>query len=183
MALVLANFKEAGGVGNSQDGGQLYTVFSTTDTLTTMMASGYLDGLTATLNVRDIMILTGTDGAQMVQISSNSSGVVQVSNLAVKSPAQALSGPGAVDVVTPTTDFTSTGVADALTMIDGVVGQRKTFIHVVDGGSAVLTPTTGLGYTTITFTTAGEAVELEFRTLGWAVIGIGGVSATLPVVA
>jgi hypothetical protein len=97
---------------------------------------------------------------------------------------QSLSGAGAVDILSRITEFTSTGVADALTLADGAyIGQRKTVAHVVDGGSGVLTPANALGFTDITFTTAGESVELVFLLGGWLVVGIGGVSATLPVVA
>ncbi len=176
MALVSANFKEMGGPGNSPDGGQMYTLFSETDTLATMLASGYLDGLSSRLNVRDVVVLTGTDGAQMVQIASNSAaGVVDVVNIQVSSPAQAISGPGAIDIVTPSTDMTTTG-ADAFTLADGVVGQKKNVTLVVDGGNAVLTPATALGYSTITFADAGDSVQLEFKTGGWALVGQGGLS-------
>jgi len=59
MALVLANFKEISGRQNFSDGGQVYSVFSTTDTLAVMMASGYLDNLSTTLNVRDSIVMSG----------------------------------------------------------------------------------------------------------------------------
>ena len=181
MALVLENFKEVGGPGNSPDGGQMYSVFSDTDTLATMLASGYLDGLTAKVNVRDIIVLSGTDGSQLVQISSNTGGVVQVVNLSVSSPAQAISGPGAVDIIAPVTDLTTTG-ADAYTFANGAVGQKKTITLVVDAGNAVITPATRLGYATITMADAGDTVQLEFKSGGWAVIGQGGLG-TGPVVA
>lgn len=87
---------------------------------------------------------------------------------------QALSGAGAVNTTTPTTAFTSTGAAQALTLGNGTAGQIKTIVHVVDGGSGVLTPTTALGYTTITFTNAGDSVTLQYFTQGWAVIGVRG---------
>ncbi len=173
MALVLENFKEIGGPGNSNDGGQFYSVFSSTDTLATMMAANYLDGLSTTLNVRDSIVLSGTDGSQMVQISSNTGGVVGVVSLNVSSAAQAISGPGAVDITSSVTDITTTG-ADAFTLADGAVGQHKTITLVVDGGNAVLTPANALGYTTITFADAGDSVQLEFKSGGWALIGQGG---------
>ena len=82
------------------------------------------------------------------------------------------SGAGAVSVTKDTTKLTSTGVAEAITLADGVDGQIKRIIHDVDGGSMVLTPTTKTGYTTITFTNAGDAVTLEFvTTRGWIVTG------------
>lgn len=87
---------------------------------------------------------------------------------------QALSGPGAVNLTDPATDFTSTGVGDALTLADGVLGQLKTITHVVDGGSGVLTPTTALGFTTVTFNNVGDSVTLRFTAAGWAPIGYWG---------
>lgn len=89
-----------------------------------------------------------------------------------------LSGAGAVSVTKDTTKLTSTGVAQAITLADGVDGQIKRIIHDVDGGSMVLTPSTKTGYTTITFTNAGDAVTLEFvTTRGWIVTGIFGAVA------
>lgn len=83
---------------------------------------------------------------------------------------QTLSGAGAVNVTTFTTKVTSTG-ANALTLADGVNGQLKAIVLVVDGGDATLTPTTKTGYSTIVFNDAGDAVLLQFfTTLGWMVL-------------
>jgi hypothetical protein len=101
--------------------------------------------------------------------------------LKLKSPIvytpQALSGAGAINVTSSTTAFTSTGGAQALTLANGVAGQIKTICHVVDGGSGVLTPTTKAGYSTITFTNAGDSVTLQYQTTaGWCIIGSYGVT-------
>ena len=83
---------------------------------------------------------------------------------------QSLSGAGAVNVTQAITEVTTTGAAQALTLADGVAGQEKTIIHGVDGGSAVLTPTTKTGWSTCTFTAAGESLTLVFlATRGWCV--------------
>jgi len=90
---------------------------------------------------------------------------------------QSLSGPGAVNVTELTTAFTSTGTGDALTLADGTVGQIKTIVYVAEAAGAdtgVLTPTTPLGYSTITFTNIGDSVTLQYFTQGWAVIGVRG---------
>jgi molybdopterin-binding protein len=58
---------------------------------------------------------------------------------------QSLSGAGAVNTTTAVTCLTTTGAAQALTLANGTVGQFKTIVHIVDGGSAVLTPTTAIG--------------------------------------
>ena len=69
--------------------------------------------------------------------------------------------------------LTSTGVADALTLANGTAGQIITIVHDVDGGSAVLTPTTKSGFTTITFTAVGETATLMYTaTRGWVIIGL-----------
>ncbi len=85
--------------------------------------------------------------------------------------AQALSGAGAVDLTSQITHFTSTGAAEALTLADGTVGQIKTIIHIVDGGSGVLTPTNFGGGTNITFDAVGDSVTLIFTNSKWHVIG------------
>ena len=74
------------------------------------------------------------------------------------------------------TSLTTTGAAQALTLADGSTGQMKIITHTVDGGSAVLTPTTKIGFSTITFTSVGDAVTLVYTAAGWAIVGSRGVT-------
>jgi len=90
---------------------------------------------------------------------------------------QALSGAGAVDITNLITSLTTTGSAQALTLADGVSGQLKTVVHTVDGGSAVLTPTTKIGFSTITFTSVGESATLVYTAAGWAIVALRGAVA------
>ena len=85
--------------------------------------------------------------------------------------AQSLSGAGAVNVTDMFTSLTTTGATQALTLANGTVGQMKIITHTVDGGSAVLTPTTKIGFSTITFTAVGDSVSLIYTAAGWAVVG------------
>lgn len=88
---------------------------------------------------------------------------------------QALSGAGACNVTTIATLFTSTGVADALTLADGTrAGQLKFVAHVVDGGSGVLTPTTKTGFTSITFTNVNDWACLIWSGSAWFVLAYAG---------
>ena len=68
----------------------------------------------------------------------------------------------------------TTGAAQALTLADGAAGQVKYIVHAVDGGSAVLTPTTKIGFSTITFTAVGDSATLVYTAAGWAVVGSKG---------
>jgi len=90
---------------------------------------------------------------------------------------QALSGAGAVNVIDMLTSLTTTGSAQALTLANGTLGQIKVVTHVVDGGSAVLTPTTKIGFTTITFTGVGESAMLVYTAAGWAIVALNGAVA------
>jgi hypothetical protein len=90
---------------------------------------------------------------------------------------QTLSGAGAVDVTNAFTALTTTGAAQALTLANGTVGEVKIITHVVDGGSAVLTPTTKIGFTTITFTGVGESAMLIYTAAGWAIVALNGAVA------
>lgn len=133
-------------------------------TLTAPLISG---GLTASGSAsNDFSGSTGT--------MKTSTGLFTVSG-AENGSTQALSGAGAVNVTTGTTKFTSTGSAQALSLADGADGQLKRIIHVVDGGSGVLTPTTKTGFSTLTFTNAGDSATLEFvTTQGWCVLALNG---------
>lgn len=136
-------------------------------TFTAPLISG---GLTASGSAANNF--SGSTGAFLT-----SSGLTTISG-PEKVSTQALSGAGAVNVTTVTTKFTSTGSAQALSLADGVDGQLKNIIHVVDGGSGVLTPTTKTGFTTITFTNAGDSAQLEFvTTQGWMITALNGATA------
>lgn len=111
----------------------------------------------------------GFIGALTGNVTGNMSGVVTATN-------QALSGAGAVNTTTMLTSVTSTGAAQALTLADGAVGQVKIIVHTVDGGSAVLTPTTKIGFSTITFTAVGDSAALIYTATGWAIFGSRGVT-------
>lgn len=88
------------------------------------------------------------------------------------------SGAGAISVNKYITLYTSTGDAQALTLADGTkAGQMKRIVHLVDGGSGVLTPANASGFTTITFTNVNESAELMWNGSDWVIIGLVGAVA------
>lgn len=184
MAFSIDQFQEVGShgyAGNSKAGGQTYSFYSLTDTIATMLGSGYFDDIAHILNVRDVIQLSGSNGMKQVMVESNDRVSVGLNSLDIAGDLQELSGAGAVSATTSRTEITTTG-ADALTLANGFPGQIKYVTMVVDGGDGTLTPTTGAGYTTITFADAGDSVILQYTSAGWAVIGSGGLGGG-PVVA
>ena len=90
---------------------------------------------------------------------------------------QSLSGPGAVNLTTVTTAFTSTGTGDALTLADGVAGQLKTVVYLAEGAggdTGILTPTNRLGFASITLNAIGDSVTLQFIGTAWAILAVNG---------
>ena len=70
--------------------------------------------------------------------------------------------------------------AEALTLANGVPGQRLNIALVVDGGGdGTLTPATVSGFATIVFADAGDIADLEYvdDTVGWILVGTAGVAA------
>lgn len=119
------------------------------------------------------------NGFQSITVSSTT-GAVTVNATYGKTTVlstQSLSGAGAVDVANTFTALTTTGSAQALTLANGTAGQVKIITHVVDGGSAVLTPTTKIGFSTITFTGVGESATLVYTAAGWAIVALNGAVA------
>lgn len=143
------------------------------------------DGKTLTAN--HSLTLAGTDGTTMTFPSTSASIARtdaaqtftgnQTVNGAVIGNVQSLSGAGAVDATSFSTAFTSTATGNALTLANGTAGQIKTVAYVAEAAGAdtgILTPTTRVGYSTITFTNVGDSVTLQYFTQGWAVIGVHG---------
>jgi len=118
------------------------------------------------------------NGFQSISVNSSTGAVTVNSSFAkdVVLSTQSLSGAGAVDVLNAFTSLTTTGASQALTLANGSVGEVKIIVHVVDGGSAVLTPTTKIGFSTITFTAAGDSAMLIYTSAGWAIVGSNGVT-------
>ncbi len=86
--------------------------------------------------------------------------------------AQTVSTTAAVSVATALTLLTTTDTT-ASTLADGtIVGQIKIIVYDVDSGSTVCTPATASGFSTITFTDAGDTIVLLWTTTrGWVCIG------------
>lgn len=70
----------------------------------------------------------------------------------------------------------TTGGAEALTLANGVPGQKLTLVFVTDGGDGTLTPTTKTGFATIVFRNVKDTVTLEYidDTVGWIITGTAG---------
>jgi hypothetical protein len=118
------------------------------------------------------------NGFQSISVNSTTGAVTVNSSFGtdVVLAAQSLSGAGAVDITNAFTSLTTTGPTEALTLANGTVGEVKVIVHTVDGGSAVLTPTTKIGFSTITFTAVGDSATLIYTSAGWAIIGSRGVT-------
>lgn len=143
------------------------------------------DGKTLTAN--HSLTLAGTDSTTMTFPSTSASIArtdaaqtftgEQTFNGPVIEAAQALSGPGAVNITQPVTKFTSTATGNALTLANGVEGQLKTIVYVAEaagGDTGVLTPTNLGAGTTITFNAIGDACVLQFLGTDWWAISLRG---------
>lgn len=142
---------------------------------------------TKTFTVNNTLTLAGTDSTTMTFPSTSASIArtdaaqtftgAQTINGALIAGVQSLPGAGAVNVTDLTTAYTSTATGNALTLANGTAGQIKTIVYVAETAGAdtgILTPTSRIGYSTITFTNVGDSVTLQYFTQGWAVIGVRG---------
>jgi hypothetical protein len=143
------------------------------------------DGKTLTAN--NSVTFAGTDATTMT-FPSTSASIARIDAAqtftgtqtfagAVVGSVQALSGPGAVNVTTLTTTFTSTGAGNALTLANGVAGQLKAVVYVAEaagGDTGVLTPANLGNGTTITFNAVGESVLLQFLGTDWWIVSNNG---------
>lgn len=138
------------------------------DGASVLASSGLAGGLVVGTQTTAPLILA-VNNAEAARFDGASGGLVLVNSIIVST--DTLSGAGAVSITKDTTKLTSTGAAEAITLADGTDGQIKRIIHDVDGGSMVLTPTTKTGWSTATFTNAGDSLTLEFvTTRGWIVM-------------
>lgn len=78
-----------------------------------------------------------------------------------------------------TTYMTSTG-AHGVTLADGVEGQTKNLIFVVDAGDITMTPANMFNGTSITFDDPGESVVLKFHGTTWYIVSAYGTITVNP---
>jgi hypothetical protein len=93
---------------------------------------------------------------------------------------QSLTGAGAVNLTDLITEITAENTGDALTLANGSAGQVKIISYVAEsaaGDTAILTPTTLAGGSTITFDSVGDAATLVYSTTsGWTIVGSNSVT-------
>lgn len=133
--------------------------------------------LNTDIALRNIPLVTnrGTDGQVLVKNALNNTSTFIDAETFNLSTATGLTGAGAIVLTHSKVEFTSTGTAQALTLANGTVGQKVVITYIAEGAaadSAVLTPTTLLGWTTATFNNVGDTLELEYGTNGWAIISV-----------
>jgi len=118
----------------------------------------------------------GGNGASVASFDAGGLGFLLASGKIVGFGApQALSGPGALNVTTLATAYTSTGAAEALTLANGTLaGQVKFVTHIVDGGSGVITPATPSGFATCTLTNVRDWVAFLWTGAAWIVLAYSG---------
>lgn len=123
-----------------------------------------------TTHVSNANLELNTDGTGTIELqtATNVTGNLTVSGAFIGSR-QTISGAGAINLTTLYTEITTTS-GDAYTLANGVIGQMKIIVMVVDGGDATITPTTFANGTRIVMDAVHDSVTLIYGASGWQVI-------------
>jgi len=122
---------------------------------------------------------TTTGGVRLA--NGGAGGSIELDGPIVYSEIKTSSGAGAVSILGGVHEVTTTGTGDALTLDNGNAGQRLCIVYVAEGNgadTAIITPTTLAGGSTITLNALGDSCDLVYSsTGGWYVLGLGGTAA------
>jgi len=122
-----------------------------------------------------------TDGSGDINLSPGGASNVVLDGGIVYGERTTTSGAGAVAITGGVHEVTTTGTGDALTLANGTAGQRLCVVYVAEGAggdTAVITPATFAGGSTITLNNLGDSCDLVYSsTGGWYVLGLGGAAA------
>jgi len=136
--------------------------------------------LISAVNAGDDLKIDTDSSGDIYLIPGGSSSVI-LSGGVVFSDITSSSGAGAVAITSGVHEVTTTGTGDALTLANGTAGQRLCVVYVAEGAggdTAVITPTTFAGGSTITLNDLGDSCDLVYSsTGGWYVLGLGGAAA------
>lgn len=134
-------------------------------------AAGGKIAVTGVILVGKLRSLAGADGDVVI---------VEAINPVVSPGGSTTKASGVLAVpVTHRSVVMTTGGAEALTLANGLPGQKLHLVLGTDGGDGTLTPTTKTGFATIVFADVKDNVDLEYinDTIGWVVAGSAGVAA------
>ena len=93
----------------------------------------------------------------------------------------AVQNSGSISVSTAVTLLELESTNGATTLANGtVIGQMKTIIADVGGGTSTLTPASRLGYANIRFVDDGDSATLMWTGSAWAIIGTADVGQDTP---
>tara|TARA_B100000035_G_C20916434_1_gene516458 strand:+ start:90 stop:758 length:669 start_codon:yes stop_codon:yes gene_type:complete len=177
-----ANHSEADAALNVQGGavvgGNLYTAgtFVADGDIVTLGSSGGSLSLNANINSDVLPSTTDTFDLGSPASSWNELHVDKIFlNSFVTSSTATASTTKSVDVIDASTPA-------AMSLANGTEGQVKMFVSTsAPGAPVVVTPATANGFTSVTFTTAGESCTLLYvdATAGWSIIAVHRASVTI----
>ncbi len=144
----------------------------------TVTAAGYINDIRVRVGDQVDVLAAAYTSTTLYRVSAVTDGAATLvaSGNSTYNPGglQTLTGAGAADVINEVLLWTTSG-SDALTLADGVAGQRKIIKVVSDGGEGTLTPSNLLDGSTLTFTEVNDVVELVFDGTNWNVVSNVGV--------
>jgi len=163
-----ATMSTAGNTGTGAvdiSGGEVLTAVGTTNQINVEASAFALSFSLASTIETDLQGSVFADDSSI--IIDGTTGTIVGPLSTIVADVQQISGPGDISLETLITEITTTGTDDAYTLADGVLGQVKIIAMIVDGGDAIVTPTTLATGTTITFSDVNDNITLLYTTNGW----------------
>lgn len=166
-------FNNLMGLGLAEDGYSIYLASSGSGII--VVNSNVIPAYSTSIDLGSSVYKFNNLYVQAVNVTTITATTINATTVATEvftGSTQRITGPGTINLTDLYTALETTALDQNFTLADGTDGQLKIIYIEDDGGSAIITVSSGNGFTTCTLNGQGDGVTLVYSSVaGWTCVG------------